>query len=453
VVGAGLAGLVAATNLRRAGRTVAVLEARPRVGGRVFNHDIGNGEATERGGTFVGPTQDRLLALSDRLGVERFPTFAEGENVYVDANGTRSTYSDTGPLGTAPPDPAIAADLAQVVVRLDQMSTEVPVDGPQNSSSAEEWDQQTLETWIRANSASPQFRRIVPVATRPIFGAEPRDLSLLFVLFYIAASGNETNPGTFERNFNTRDGAQMFRFVGGSQRVPLELARRLGEYRVVLRSPVKEIRQSRDAVHVHSERLDVVADRVVVAVPPPLAARIEYDPPLPADRDQLLQRLAQGTLTKVTAVYDEPFWRSDGLNGTAVSHDGPVNVTYDGSPPDGDPGVIFGFVGGDEARRFRTLSASARRAAALANLVKLFGAGAASPREYLETDWTASQWSRGGPTSIAGPGTLLAYGDLIRRPAGRIHWAGTETSTYWNGYMDGAIRSGERAAAEVLAEL
>ncbi len=174
---------------------------------------------------------------------------------------------------------------------------------------------------------------------------------------------------------------------------------------------------------------------------------------LPAARDQLTQRISQGTLMKVTAVYEKPFWREDGLNGTVVSHDGPVQVTYDASPPDGSPGVIFGFVGGDLAREWSVLSPDARRAAVLANFTKYFGQAAGNPIDYFESDWPGERWSRGGPVGFTSPGALYAYGPHLREPAGRIHWAGTETSGYWVGYMDGAIRSGERVAAEILAEL
>src|SRR5581483_8501399 len=205
------------------------------------------------------------------------------------------------------------------VVRLDQMSTQVPVSAPWTSPSAADWDDQTLDTWIRDNSANQQFRDLVPVATRPIFGAEPRELSLLFTLFYIAASGNEQNPGTFERNFNTRDGAQMWRFHGGTQLLAQKVAKVLGN-RIVRNSPVERIVQGGGGVTAQCRNLQVRAKRAIVAIPPTLAGRIEYTPRLPANRDQLTQRLPQGTLIKATAVYGHPFWREQGLNGQAVSY-------------------------------------------------------------------------------------------------------------------------------------
>jgi monoamine oxidase len=428
---------------------VIVLEARDRVGGRALNHRLPGGGITEVGGTFVGPTQNRVQALAQAVGVHTFPTYDSGQNVYL-ADGKRTLYSDSGFSGTAPPDPTILADLATVVSKLDQMATEIPVDAPWRAKRAAEYDGQTLETFIKANSSSARFPQFARAATRPIFGAEPGEVSLLFVLFYIAASGDETHPGTFERNFNTRGGAQESRFAGGSQLIAQRVARALGRRRVITRSPVRRIVQSHRGVRVDSDRLTVHAQHAIVAVPPTLAGRIDYHPILSPERDQLMQRLGQGSLTKVTAVYDQPFWRGDGLTGTSISIDGLVNATFDDSPPGGPRGVLFGFVGGDQARAYRRLSPAARRSAVLAELVQLFGAQAARPRAYFDTRWTEEQWTRGCPVGIAGPGTLLAYGDHLRRPEGRIHWAGTETSTYWNGYMDGAVRSGERAAREVL---
>jgi monoamine oxidase len=451
VVGAGFAGLTAARRLAQAGRSVVVVEARNRVGGRVFNHDLGGGHVSERGGTFVGPTQDRVLALMAELGVGKFPTYDTGDNVYV-AGGSRMTYSDTGLTGTAPPDPLILPELALVTQQLDQMSTTVPVSAPWQAPSAGSWDGQTLETWLQGHSVTKRFLDLTAAATRPIFGAEPRELSLLFVLFYIASSGDERNPGTFERNFDTRDGAQMWRLVGGSQVIALKIAASLGR-RVVLSSPVRRIAQDASGVTVTSDRVTVRARHAIVAIPPTLAGRIDYEPLLPFERDQLTQRYAQGTLTKVAAVYDRPFWRGAGLTGSAVASGGPVSATFDDSPQDGSRGAVFGFVGGDNARTYNSMSPSSRRRAVLDQFTTFFGAQAQRPRDFFETSWAGEQWTRGCPVGILGPGTLVAYGNRIRPPVGRIHWAGTETSAYWNGYMDGAVRSGERAAGEVLSGL
>lgn len=449
VVGAGLAGLTAARDLVRAGRSVIVLEARNRVGGRVDNHELPGGAITERGGTFVGPTQNRLKALIDALGLKTFDVASDGRNVYIAPDGSRTTYADGGLTGTAPPDPAMLADLALAVAQLDQMATSVGVDRPWEAARAAEWDAQTLETWLRGNTVIPDFRKLAAAATRAIFGAEPRELSLLYTLFYIAASGDETHQGTFERNFNTRGGAQQARVVGGTGLIPMGLAKGLGR-RVVLRSPVRAITQERGGVTVVSDRMTVRAKHVIVAMPPTLAGRIAYHPPLPGERDQLTQRSPQGALIKAAAVYDRPFWRDAGLSGTAVGTGAPVNVTFDDSPPDGHPGIVFGFIGGDNARGYRRMPAADRRAAVLRQYAEFFGEQALRPTSFFETDWIGEEWSRGCPVAIHAPGTLLAYGAALRRPCGRIHWAGTETSTYWNGYMDGAVRSGERAAREIL---
>jgi monoamine oxidase len=454
IIGAGFAGLTAAIELHRHGKSVVVLEARNRVGGRAHNHHLGHGEVSEAGATFAGPTQGHILALAKRFDVGKFPTYDEGDTVYY-RDGTRLTYSDTSPTGIVPPDPTVATDAAAVVVQLDNLSTQVPVDAPWNASRAAEWDGQTLESWAQTHSSystNESFRRLVGVATRPIFGAEAREISFLFTLFYVAASGDERHPGTFERNFSTRNGAQMWRFHGGAQLITQRMAKRLAG-RVLLRSPARRIVQRRHHVTVHSRRLDVRAKRVIVAVPPTLAGRIDYRPELPTRRDQLTQRMPQGTLIKVAAVYDKPFWREAGLTGTALSLNGPVNATFDDSPPGGKPGVVFGFVGGDEARRFARLRPAERRAAVLENLKQFFGPKAGKPREYFETNWTRERWTRGCPVAVPGPGVLVAYGPALRRPVRRVHWAGTETSTYWNGYMDGAVRSGERAAKEVMDEL
>jgi len=451
VVGAGISGLTAARKLSAAGKTVIVLESRDRVGGRMLNHDLGGGHVTELGAQFVGPTQDHILGLAKEMGVNTFKAYDEGQNVYY-KSGQRSTFSDKLPTGAVPLDPLILPDLLKAVLQLDQMSQSVPVDAPWRAEKAEEWDSQTLWSWFKDNQINPQVQGVVSAAVEPIFGAEARDVSLLYTLFYIAASGNERNPGTFERNFSTAGGAQESRFVGGSQLIPLRIAQELGGA-VHLSSPVRRIEQTGSGVKVISDGGTFSAGQVIVAVPPPVAGRLQYDPLLPSLRDQLTQRMGMGTLMKAEAVYDEPFWRKDGLTGQAVSDTGPAKITFDNSPPDGSIGVLMGFIGGREARTLGQLPLEEQKAKALQSFANYFGEQAKKPKDFILMNWSTEEWTRGCPVSVLGPGTLLDFGTAIREPVGRIHWAGTETATYWNGYMDGAVRAGERAAGEVLAEI
>jgi monoamine oxidase len=454
VVGAGLAGLTAARALEQAGRSAIVLEARDRVGGRVLSHTISTGEYAELGGMFTGPTQDRIQALAAAVGVGTFPTYNTGNNVFIGGDGRREVFPNNTPFGTAPPDPLVAGDIALAVTLLDQMAANVPVGAPWTASSADDWDRQTLDAWLRANtSGSAEFMAVTSAATEAIFGCEPRELSLLYTLFYIAASGNEQNVGTFERNFNTAGGAQESRFVGGAWTIPLRVANQLTSF-VRLNQPVTRIDQrAADRVVVYCGRRRYIARRVIVAIPPTLAGRISYDPALPALRDQLTQHMPQGSLMKFEAVYDTPFWRTAGLTGQVVSELGPVKVTFDTSPQSGTPGIMMGFIGGHEARVWQQRTAAERRTAVLQQLAAFFGNAALTPREVVEFNWAEEPWNRGCPVAVLGPGTLIDFGAALRVPVDRIHWAGTETSTYWNGYMDGAVRSGERAAAEVLAAL
>lgn len=453
VVGAGLSGLIAARAIMRAGHSVAVVEARDRVGGRTLSRPIAGGsEVVDLGAEFVGPTQNHIRALLGELGLMTFPSYVDGKNVYI-AGGSRTTYSDTGPTGSAPPDPALLVDLLLATSQLDSMSLQVPVAAPWEAKRAGEWDAQSLDAWLRSNTtAGKRFLDIAAGALRPIFGAEPREISLLFALFFIAASGDEGTPGTFERNFNTRHGAQQDHVAGGTQAISIALAKQLGR-RVALGSPVRRIVATHGSVEVVSDRYVNRARHVIVALAPTLAGRIQYEPAMPVLRDGLTQRLPQGQLIKVQAIYERPFWRAAGLNGSAVSDAGPCNITFDSSPQSGSPGALLGFVGGDEARGFVALDAATRRQAALGSFARAFGPAALSPIDYVEMDWSAEQYTRGCPVAVAPPGVLTAYGPALREPVGRIHWAGTETSTFWNGYMDGAVRAGERAAAEVLALL
>ena len=443
IVGAGLAGLTAARALKRAGRSVIVLEARERVGGRTWNHSIGGGDVVDLGAAFVGPTQDRILALAKAMGVKTFPTYNKGSNIQF-IKGVRTPYPAEG----LPPDPGVATDLP-ALLGLNGPAREVGVDAPWNAARAAEYDSQTLDSWAQANLQTEGGKALLTTAVQPNWGAEPRDLSLLYVLLYIAAAGNEKNPGNLLRLITTGGGAQESRLDGGTQLIAIRMAKALGK-RVELGVPVRGITQRKGGVQVHADGLEVHAKRVIVAIPPTLTGQIEYHPALPVKRAQLVQRMPQGTLIKCEAIYDTPFWRDDDLSGQAASDSGPARTTFDSSPRDGKPGVMLGFVGGHDARVWAERSKAARRSAVLKNFADYYGAKALKPKSYFEQDWSKEIWTRGCPVGFTAPGVLYEYGPALRRAVGRIHWAGTETATYWIGYMDGAVRSGERAAREVL---
>ncbi len=446
VVGAGISGLVAARQVARSGHSVLVVEARDRVGGRVLNHRLGSGSVIESGGAFVGPTQDHIIALANELKVPMFEEYVDGKSVY-NSSGLlgRQEYD-----GTVPPDPLILPDALVLQTQLDQWASEIDVDAPWTHPRAKEWDSITLGEYIRKNTLNPQgIGNLINCWTQPGFGADPDQLSLLFVIHYVACSGNETNKGTFERNSDTANGAQERRFVGGSQLIPLRLASQLGS-RVALNAPVSRIDQTSTRAVVRTRRGAVSCKRVIVAVPPELARAIQWGPDLPSRHRALFNHMNMGDLMKCDAVYDEPFWRADGLNGFGLSDHGAVRAAFDNCPADGKPGVLLAFVGGSTWKQYGLTTLSARRAAVLKGFAEMFGEKALHPIEYVEHDWTKERWTKGGPVAIMAPGTLTTWGQELRRPHLRTHWAGTETSSYWTGYMDGAVRAGERASAEVL---
>jgi monoamine oxidase len=431
VIGAGLAGLVAARDLQRAGRSVVVLEARDRVGGRTLNQELGGGKVVEAGGQWIGPTQDRLAALADELGVERFPTFGEGEHL-TEVGGEVRRYR--GRIPRLPP--AALADFAQAQLRLDRMARKVPTAAPWEAPKAAAWDGQTFHTWMRRNVRTRGGRALMEGVIEGVWACEPSDVSLLHVLFYIHSADG------LESLISTEGGAQQDRFVGGSQRLALGLAESLD---VRLGTPVARVEWADGRVVAAGVR----AQAAVIAIPPVLAGRIDYAPALPALRDQLTQRIPMGAVIKCHAVYDEPFWRRDGLTGQAGSDAGPAKVIFDNSPPDGSPGVLLAFLEGTHARELGTWPAESRRAAVLATLARLFGPRAADPEAFHEQVWAAEAWSRGGYGAFLPPGAWTACGRALRPPVGPLHWAGAEYAERWSGYMDGAVRSGEAAAAAV----
>ena len=439
VVGAGLAGLTAARRLSERGTSVVVLEARDRVGGRVHNHDIGGGKVVEVGGQWIGPTQDRLAALAAELGVGTFPTHGEGHNL-IEYGGTLRRYRGAIPRIN----PVVLLDVERAQRRLNRLARRVPLHAPWEAPGAAKLDGKTLATWMRRNLATRPGRMLLELGAEAVWAAEPEDMSLLHALFYIHSAGS------LELLFDTDGGAQQDRFVGGSQLVPIRMAEELGDERVVLGAPVRRVEHSTDGMTVHADGNVARGRRAILAVAPTLAGRIAYDPPLPGYRDQLTQRMPLGTVAKCMAIYDEPFWRAEGLSGQGTSERGPVRLTFDNSPPDGSPGVLLGFLEGRHARELGRLPEAERRTAVIDCFTRLFGPRAHAPDAYVERLWAEEEWTRGCYGCHMPTGAWTNYGPALHPPLGPLHWAGAEYAHVWNGYMDGAVRSGETAAAEVV---
>lgn len=440
IVGAGLAGLSAARGLERRGATVAVIEARERVGGRLLNAAIGGDAIVEIGGQWVGPGQDRVLDLAAELGLATFPTFDEGESL-LELEGRTRRYSGTIPrLG-----PLVLADIALARWRLQRLAARVPLDAPWEAPAVGRLDSRTLADWLDGRMLTGKARRLLRIAGRTVWGAEPEQMSLLHALFYVAGAGG------LDPLLDVEGGAQESRIVGGSQLLAERSAAELGEP-VRLGSPVEAISVGGGGVVVEGAET-LRARRAIVAVPPPLRGGIRFSPELPAPHRRVPASVPMGRLIKCVATFPAPFWRPQGLSGEALSDVGPATLTFDNSPPSGEPGVLLGFVGGSDAERLAALPERARRDAVLDGLARLFGPRAAEPELYIEQDWGRERWSGGGPTFVVPPGGWSAAGPGLRAAAGPIHWAGTETANRWAGFMDGAVRSGERAAAEVAAAL
>lgn len=451
VVGAGLAGLAAARALVAAGRSVVVLEGRDRVGGRTLNERVGDGEndVVELGGQWVGPQHARLLALARELGLATYPTFTEGESLFAWRGRTRR-YRGTIPRIN----PMVLADVGQAMARLNRMARSVPLQEPWTARRAEAWDGQTFATWIRRNLATPGGRVLMAMALEAVWAADPSEVSLLHVLFYIHSGGS------LEALTDTEGGAQQDRFVGGSQRLSLRMAEALGDERVVLGAVVRAIAQDASGVTVRAEGDSAGADagavvrarHAIVAIPVPLTARIAWTPAMPHVRDGLTQRMAMGSVVKCMAIYDEPFWRAAGLSGTATNADGPVKVIYDNSPPGGRPGVLLGFFEGRAAQVAMRATRDERRAQVTRTFARLFGERGARPERYVDLAWGQEELTRGCYGANLPPGGWTGFGAALRAPVGRVHWAGAETAVAFAGYMEGAVTSGEAAARAVLAD-
>lgn len=444
IVGAGLSGLIAAREVLRAGREPLVLEAADRVGGRIQTEEPLPGVFLELGAQWIGDTHHRMRDLAGELGVGLYDQFEDGETSYEFGG----TVLRGDAFGERHGDDVAAVE--RVLRQLDGMATSVSVAEPWAAPQADAWDRITVGQWYDAQGLSPVGRELLEICTVGILAVPTVEVSLLGLLVNVVTCGV-----TADLLSESEGGAQTQRFVGGTARIPELLASELGD-RVVLNAPVQAIEYADDVVTVTCRGgLVARARRVIVALAPTLAGRIMYDPPLPGQRDQLTQRMPQASAHKMFAIYDEPFWRADGLNGQLISDAGPARMTNDSCMPEesAGPGILLGFLEGENARVEGRWPAERRQAAFRDELARHFGPRGRQPELIVEGGWADKEWTRGCYNANPGPCGWIHFGAALSAPVGPISWAATETALEWSGYMEGAVEAGERAAREALAAL
>ena len=441
IIGAGLSGLMAGRELARRGvDSFLVLEASDRVGGRTLNMPIGGGHVVEVGGEWIGPGQESIAALIGALGIGSFDHYYDGDTTYdIEGVISRGLLPDVSL--------AEATDFAKVAWKLDRLCKQLPVGEPWRAADAAGLDQMTLGDWLRQHASTSFTPSVFRLIARGVWSGYPERISLLWVLHYLRAAG-----GLLPVILND-GGAQDQRIVGGSQVISERMATDLGD-RVLLGRPALRIEDhAPERMRVVTPVATFTADRVIVAMAPSDTMRIEFAPGLPKARRELASgwaRLPRLPLVKAAVLYESPFWRADGLNGAMQSDRSPIQLVFDNSPEDASMGVLSCFLSVVECPQFA--GRKAREEGLREELARYFGPKALDASGYVEKDWATDPWSTGCITPLT-RGVLTAGGEHLRKPSGRIFWAGTESAKRWCGYMDGAISAGVRAADEVYASL
>ena len=434
IIGAGLAGLTAARDLRLAGcESFVVLEARDRVGGRTLNHELGNGYISEAGGQWIGPGQTAVADLARELNIETFTTYYKGETVIIAGDG-RVAMDLHGTFGT---------DM-QIAGKLDELARGVPSGAPWKAANAAELDKLSVGDWLLKQNVSVQDRVGWDTSTTLSGGTFPAKMGLLHFLSMINSANSR-----YEQLDSIKDSAQETRFVGGSQILSQKMAEALGD-KVRLKTPVRSISGwDQPVVTLHTDQGLVRAKRVIMAIQPALCNQIEFSPALPALRHEMQRHWPAYSPGRKTAhVYSKPFWREKGLSGMILQANGPLLWAYDNSPPDGSIGVINAFV------TQATLPSDPQQAESMLSQIyaQAFGEEALHPLQFHDHDWGQDEWSISCVSAMP-PGFWTKYGEALHPPVGNLIWSGTETADIWAGYMDGAVRSGHRAALQALQAL
>ncbi|HEY8293765.1 MAG TPA: NAD(P)/FAD-dependent oxidoreductase [Micrococcaceae bacterium] len=453
VIGAGPSGMTAAWELKKAGLSVVVLEARDRVGGRTWTNVI-DGATLEIGGQWVSPDQTALIGLLDELGLKTYDRYRDGESIYIGPDGARTRY--TGEM--FPVNERTKAEMNRLIGLLDQLAEEIGAEEPWAHPKSRELDTISFHHWLRQQSGDEEACNNIGLFIAGGMLTKPAHAFSVLQAVLMAASA-----GSFS-NLVDEDFILDKRVIGGMQQVSQLLAARLGDD-VILSSPARTIRWAAaggtagaaqpgmggGSVTVVSDAATVTARYAIMAVPPNLYSRVSFDPPLPRRQHQMHQHQSLGLVIKVHAVYETPFWRADGLSGTGFSASSLVQEVYDNTNHGDSRGTLVGFISDEKADYAFSLNAEDRRKETLQSLAAFLGDEALNPVVYYESDWGSEEWTRGAYASSYDLGGLHRYGADQRKPVGPIYWSSSDLAAEGYQHVDGAVRMGQDTAAKILA--
>ena len=440
IIGGGFSGIAAAKKLHESGITFQVLEARDRLGGRVYTRQLSDDLYVDLGGQWIGPTQDRIYELCEEFDLQTFETYDTGRNI-LDLKGKIKTYSGLIPKM----DPFSLVNLDLILRKLERLARKIDLHSPWSSPKAETWDSITLDTFIRKNSKTKNCHTVVKIACETVFACELNEISLLHALFYIRSGTS------LDCLINIKNGAQQARIKGGMQQIVEKMATPfLSQIR--FGTPVRKIEKTETGVRVSGDGFCLDSQKIIFAVPPPLLSQIQFSPPLSLAKRQLLDRYAMGIVGKCFMIYPEPFWRKEGFSGQAVAdHNSPFQTLFDCSPADSSYGILMGFTIGNRAKNYFSKEEALRKAEMLKILVSYFGTKADDPFQYIDFTMSEEEWSRGCYAGLMPTGAWTGFGDAYRKTEDPYYFAGTEAATRWHGYIEGAVLAGE-AAAELVSK-
>ncbi|MFD2203421.1 flavin monoamine oxidase family protein [Shivajiella indica] len=438
IIGAGFSGISASKKLNQANIPFLVLEARDRLGGRVYTKKLSEDLYLDFGGQWIGPGQDRMYELCREFGLEYYETYDQGNNLLDFGKKVRKFKGLIPKL-----DIVSLINLDLVLKKLERMAKSISLEEPWNHPKAMEYDRISLAEFISVNCKTISCKKIVSLALETVFASELNEISLLHALFYIK-SGRDLNT-----LINIKDGAQLHRIVGGMQSLIEKMAAPFHD-KIHFNRTVKKILQENEVIKVKGEDFELTCKKLIIAIPPPLVSKLEFEPMLSGKKRQIIDRISMGQVGKCFMVYKKPFWRENDFSGQAFADaNSPFQSIFDCSPKDTKYGILMGFTIAKRAREYFTKSKEERKNIMKGKLIQYYGNEAAEPLLYEDFTMTDEAWSRGCYAGLYPTGAWTGFQNAYSKAEGNILWAGTEASPIWFGYIEGAVRAGESAAESV----